>query len=203
MLGKDWSLDSEEMNLLEDLVVLPRKQQVCKKLEQALSELGSALQPYPLPEGILPGPVLAPKLSRGENYHSYAYRVLDQPRFHRGEDLFLFRTVILWGHPIGFHLIVTGELKSKWESAFQAFLPQLPTGYFLSRQANPWLWEAHHPEQILLAKASDQLVKDVIEERAFIKVSYYLALDELDQLISKGRNIWTEWHAFFHHIAEN
>ncbi|MEM9985309.1 MAG: hypothetical protein AAF804_09455 [Bacteroidota bacterium] len=203
MLDKDWSLDSEEMNLLEDLDVLPRKQRVCHKLEQALAELGRALQPHPLPEGILPGPALAPKLSRGENYHRYAYRVLDQPRYHRGEDLFLFRTLILWGHPIGFHLIMTGALKTQWESALIEFLPQLSTGYFLSRQASPWIWEAHHPEQISLDQASEQVLKDVIAERAFIKVSYYLVLAQLDQLIPTGQRIWGKWQAFFRHLAKN
>jgi len=98
----------KEFRLLSDQEILPLKQAILKKLEVLLdllhTDLRKEVSPHAgdLPDFLLVNPG---KLSRGDNYQAFAYRILDYPAFFQKQDWLFFRTLILWGHPVGFHFM--------------------------------------------------------------------------------------------------
>jgi hypothetical protein len=192
-------LDPVELAVLKDRDFLPTKQRVSRKVEGWLTELGQRLQSEVQSAPQLPSLLQqsTPKLSRGENYHSYAYRVLDYPRWFEGEDMLTFRTLVLWGHPIGYHLMLAGGPRQRYLADLTAAIPRLPEGYTLSAQDHPWIWEAQADGLIPAQHISPQTCQQVLAERHFIKVSYFLDLDAHDQMIDTGLAVWRRWQGLF------
>ncbi len=185
-------LDPVELAVLKDREFMPVKLRVARKLEAKLNQLGQSLQAEVEAQGQhLPAVIRArpPKLSRGENYQSYAYRVMDYPRVFGKEDMLAFRSMVLWGHPVGYHLMLAGTYREQYRPLLAQAISQLPEGYLLSAQATPWQWEPSHdllPAQQLTAET----VAEIISQRAFIKVSYFLPLTEIEALESTGLMVW-------------
>jgi hypothetical protein len=187
------SLTPEEFTVLSDRDFMPRKQQVCLKVEQLLGDLQQRLEPAVQTQaGVLPAAVAQTpgKLSKGENYQSYAYRLLDYPRVFSGEDMFNFRSMMLWGHPFGFHLMLAGQYR-------EALLPQLlarrgllDEGFLLSAQPQPWIWEPQPTQQPVFAQLDDETALRLTGERAFFKLSVYLPLARWAELPAFGLEVW-------------
>ena len=108
-----YQLTEKELAIFQDYEFMPLKAKVWAKIEALLSQLQQQLEEK-IPEfsNQLPTDLIysSGKLSRGENYKTYSYRVMDYPRVFQGSDIFTYRCVVLWGHPIGFHLILKGEV---------------------------------------------------------------------------------------------
>jgi hypothetical protein len=188
-------LDPVELAVLKDREFMPVKQRVTQKLEQQLTQLGHDLLAEVERNGQhLPSAIRAqsPKLSRGENYQSYAYRVMDYPRVFGKEDMLAFRSMVLWGHPVGYHLMLAGQYRAHYREAMVQAIPRLPEGYLLSAQRTPWRWEPDH-ELLPAHQLTAETVAEIIEARAFIKVSYFLPLTEIETLISTGLAVWRRW----------
>lgn len=189
------NLDPVELAVLKDRDFLPIKQLVCTKIETWLMDLSKELGPMvKAGAAYLPKEVCdsSPKISRGENYHSYAYRVLDYPRFFSGQDMFTFRTVVLWGHPIGFHLMLAGRPRVDYLPKLLEGLLSLPKGYYLSAQDQPWIWESTEEGLMPIHQATGASIAKALQERTFAKVSYFLPLDEHPILAKVGKMVWQE-----------
>jgi hypothetical protein len=163
---------SAELALLQDADVLLLKRQALEKVEAALTSLiplfqdSSAVLFNRFPE--FAGQ--APKLSRGENYRSLPYRVLDYPRFADGEDLFLFRSMFWWGHFYSFTLHLQGRY---WEKMKEKFIR-----YSFPEDTNVCVgdtpWEYHYgPENYLPLQQADM---ERVLARPFLKLSLPLPL---------------------------
>lgn len=191
-------IDPVELAVLKDRDFMPIKQRVARKLEAQLTRLGHGLlataqqADSALPEVVFEA---QPKLARGENYHSYAYRLVDFPRVFAGEDMLAFRSIVLWGHAVGYHLMLAGRYRARYLAPLAEAIPELPAGYFLCAQDTPWRWEHDQdglvPAQGLTAATSAEL----LQARAFAKVSYFLPLDQIDQLEATGLAVWQRWQA--------
>lgn len=185
-------LDPVELAVLKDREFMPVKLRVARKLESKLKRLGQSLRAeveangQHLPEVIRATP---PKLSRGENYQSYAYRVVDYPRVFGKEDMLAFRSMVLWGHPVGYHLMLAGSYRELYRESLAQTISQLPEGYLLSAQATPWQWEPSH-DLLPAHQLTAETVAEVLSQRAFIKVSYFLPLSEIEDLESTGLTVW-------------
>ena len=189
------SFTPEDFAVLSDRDFMPHKQRVCHKVEQLLGQLQVKLEPLvkEAPAGL---PVAAgrstAKLSKGENYHSYAYRVLDYPRVFQGEDMFNFRSMMLWGHPFGFHLMLAGQYREALLPGLLACRQELSDRFLLSAQENPWIWEPQPARQPVFGRLSEEEAQRLTAERAFFKLSVYLPLARWAELPAFGAQVWAE-----------
>lgn len=82
---------------------------------------------------------IAPKISRGENYHGLPYVVLDYPRVFDKENVFAIRTLFWWGNffSITFHL--KGQYKKQFVGNIQSNYQQLSAqGYAICINDDEW-----------------------------------------------------------------
>jgi len=190
-------LDPVELAVLKDREFMPVKLRVARKLEAKLKQVGQALQSEVethgrhLPEAARATP---PKLSRGENYQSYAYRVMDYPRVFDKKDMLAFRSMVLWGHPVGFHLMLAGAYRDQYQEPLAQAIAHLPEGYLLSAQATPWRWEPSH-DLLPAHQLTTETVAEVLSQRAFIKVSYFLPLSEIEAMEKTALQVWRRFQA--------
>lgn len=187
-------LSAAEMAALQDRDFLPLKHRVSAKIDAALLHLRDLILPQ-LRASSLP-PVLRdtpPKLSRGENYRQYAYRVLDCPRHFAGGDMLAFRSMVLWGHPVGFHLMLAGRYRRQYLPALLAHYSALPPGAWLARQETPWVWEAGAAGLLPLDQLSPAEVAEALDHCDYVKISYFLPLSAYSQLPAQGLAYWQAW----------
>lgn len=198
MPQKPLKLSPEELSLLRDRAIMPTKQSLLIKLEKHLAHLSRELKnrlrenPSYLPTELINE---GPKISKGENYNMQPYRVLDYPRVFSGKDIFTFRTLILWGHSIGFHLILGGKYREIYLEAVMQNISKLPQGFFISRQDTPWIWEQEAGGLFLHNSLKEETLKEILEERLFIKLSYFIDLQEYEKIVEKGTYVWKQYVA--------
>lgn len=190
-MDQQWELNEAEWSVFENKRFMPLKERVLHKLEGLLGDLASQLtEETKLPFSFGGAKAMGPKISRGENYQSYAYRVLDYPRLHDGHEFMLFRTMILWGHPIGFHLILSQEAKAAFGGDLGTKLKGLPSDWRLSQQDTPWLWEPNWKQLPELYELSMAEVNDILRVRKFCKISRFLPIELYQELPTVGLESW-------------
>lgn len=187
-------LDSLEFALLADAKVLPRKHSVQRKLETLLTQTGQSLEALALP---LPWPSKNPKLSRGENYAQQAYRVMDFPRIQEEGSFLFYRTLILWGHPIGIHLIVSGHFMERLVPIFLKQYQSLDSNWQYAAHENPWIWEASEPGLWQCNSMDRDQIKEEVAKRKFLKLSQFVALEQYADLAKMSSACFAELH---HHL---
>ena len=190
-------LSEQEFELLSDPTLLPDKYRICEKIDQWLSELRIELESYLKLGSGLPREILKNhgKISRGENYHFQAYRVLDYPRLFRQDAIFAFRTVVLWGHPIGFHIILSGTYKELFQDAIGKQRINLGSNWLLAAQESPWIWEANAPGLSVCKELSEEQWAAHVATYQFLKISSFLPLSSYRELVSTGLEYWQMWES--------
>ncbi len=131
-------LSPHELETLQDQDFFPLKFRICEKVEAQLQQLYQQItsthkidHPYFQTAG---------KLSKGENYQTYPYRVLDFPRYFSGDDMLLIRSMMLWGDAFSFHLILTGKPLEACKDRLWDIRQQAPFSFFIAQHESPWLW---------------------------------------------------------------
>lgn len=194
--SQDPLLSPEELAVLQDKTFMPLKYSVSKKMEGLLTDLRTTLS-QELNQSQLPVPETLRKsdgkISRGENYHTYAYRVLDYPSTFDKQDIFSFRTLILWGHHIGFHLLLTGKFKALYQTRLLENREQAPIDSFLSQADIPWHWLPGENRQLSFSGMDEADIQTVFAARKFIKLSVYLPLREYAAIPTRGLEFWQQW----------
>lgn len=186
-------LTEAEMAVWQDRAFMPLKQRVWTKLERHLLATLDRLREYEGNQHLPREWLLTPgKISRGENYQDYAYRVLDFPRFSEGENLFLFRTMLLWGHPVGVHLICTGDLRKPVMDRLLNRESGLASDWQYSQQPDPWRWEAQAAGLLPWSQVSDVAIKADQARRLFFKLSRFLPMDQYEHLSDFTEESWAE-----------
>lgn len=195
MVDSFWHLSEEELAFLKDKEYMPMKFRISKKLEENLSYLHQAIQiDIETHADHLFRPLLDSKgkISKGENYHTYTYRVLDYPRIFHTQGILLFRSLILWGHHISFHLIMTEKFKELFQLRTQAFLHDHPQDFYIASHKDPWQWKEDEDYK-RIAQLPQHALQTLIRERKFLKISRFLPLDQYAQLKEEGLSNWQMW----------
>lgn len=183
-------LTDREFEVFSDLEFMPLKVRVWEKLESLISDLRNVLI-----DDLLQYPLTIPaggdgKISRGENYQSYAYRVLDLPAVFDKDDIFTFRTVILWGHPVGFHLIMAGKFQQQFQEQVFRHRKQFPSGTYLAAHEHPWIWEQTDQRWLEVHTTGEKVLRNAMEERKFLKISRFLNIEDYYQIQEFGLTTW-------------
>jgi len=187
-MSSDYQLSPKEFGIFSDDQFMPMKQKVWGKLEGILALLADKemnLLRACSKKLIIPSSQPGPKISKGENYNSYSYRVLDYPRLLDINDMFLFRAMVLWGHPIGFHLILSGKYQEAYAEQLLLGLHTLPFEVQYAQQDTPWIWE--DTAEGWLDMTEDEWINP--SDRAFFKLSCFMPIGNYRKIPERGEEI--------------
>lgn len=181
-------IGKQEFELLQNSeIFLTRKRlqvQLNTLLAGCIPPIQSAMGAY---SSRLPDEIIAstPKISRGENYLSYPWTILDYPRCFSGKDAFAIRTMCWWGHYFSITFQVGGRFAEMFEDRISVNLPRLDThGLYLCIGIDPW---KHHLEDACMqpiASVPDILgeVRRQITQNGFFKLMKKIELDKWENL---------------------
>ncbi|MEM7658428.1 MAG: hypothetical protein AAF399_20035 [Bacteroidota bacterium] len=184
-------LQPAELRLLQDADLLPAKHQLLSKIERELLHTYEALRELHEKRGLL-GEALFHrngKISKGDNYQLQAYRVLDYPRIFDKKDQFAFRTMILWGHEISFHLILSGTYLEQFRDLIRQF--EWEEGFWLAAHDTPWTWEQAADHWLPISELRAAEWETYFNTRAFLKISTFRPLTHLKDLPTQTIQIWS------------
>lgn len=189
-------LSPAELSLFHDRNVMPLKFSILSKMEHLLDQLrqviGESLAPiapsFPPEFDMKTG-----KITKGENYNSFPYRVLDMPRAFHGDDIFTFRCVVLWSFPVGFHLFVGGRYKALLEEKIYDAASTYPDGLMLSTQDDPWKWEFNPAEYLKAKVLAEPTVRQAAMESKLLKISFFMPLEQYLDIPVTGGELWKLW----------
>lgn len=178
-------LSAEEMQLVTNSDWILTKHRVIEKVYVLFGQLSEQMQDYllrskpSLPENILK---ISPKISKGEQYESLPYVVLDYPRFFSKKDVFAIRSFFWWGNYFSITLHLKGECLARWYDVVCGALSEGDwTGYYLSFGEDEFNFnlvnEAYQP---VGSKAVQDFLAGDNRESPFLKISYKIALEQWD-----------------------
>lgn len=110
-----------------------------------------------------------PKISKGENYKSFPYVLMDYPAFFGKENIFAVRTMFWWGHFFTITLHLKGSYKDKYAPLIFKNL-QLENDVYLAVGDEEW---EHHFEEnnfVVFSSISND-VKQSVAEKPFFKIA--------------------------------
>ncbi len=172
-------LSEEEMQLVTNSDWILTKQGIIHKLALLFGELSQAeLNTWKIAE--IPGPhtSLPPKISKGEQYESLPYMVLDYPRIFSKENIFAIRQFFWWGN----YFSVTLHLKGHYQ---QLYTPKILTaiqaglldGFSISVTGSEFDFNLNGGSYELLTEKNRQLHKN-LATYPFVKISIAIPLGE-------------------------
>jgi hypothetical protein len=133
------------------------------------------------------------KISKGENYNGFPYRVLDFPRLFTPANIFACRAMLLWGHHYALHILLSGPLAEPLRLRLAQRLDQLAhTPLLLCTHETPWQWEYAPASFIQIATAPQATVKEIIVEAPFVKLSCFWALNDYDSFMAQAPAVWQQ-----------
>lgn len=173
----------EELEALKDQRFLRIKQTLSDKVIHQLSMIERLLHKelktskFNFPDKAF---LKAGKISRGENYQSLPYFLLDYPRLFTQEDVFAYRTMIWWGNEFSCTLHLGGTSLRKYAGKLKARLPKAKQLFFCIHN-NPWEYHFGESNYLPIEKLSSKNITEQIETHDFIKISDKISLDNWDQ----------------------
>ena len=185
-------LSVAELQLVQNAGVILTKNTIIKKMVALLETLQNDLRTE-TGNGVDSSPIfsLAPKISKGENYHGLPYVVLDYPRFHQHMDLCFIRSMFWWGHYFSSTLQVAGKYKTGLVQILLASSPALVSGnYFVGVSPDPW---QHHFEETNYSKIQSLSPTDfetLLLKQEHIKIATHWPLAEWDKA---SINLYASW----------
>lgn len=166
-----------DLTLLNDSKIIERKNSVLKQIELQLKNLGNnTLAQHPSFKQFSS----TPKVSKGENFEGYPFRILDYPRFFTKSDVFAFRTLIWWGNMINFTLHLKGEYLIKHFSQLKQLLIDYDLPLYFSSTGDEWSQNPSDKNYKLLD--AETIAQISPKEIDFLKVVQVEPLNKINQL---------------------
>jgi hypothetical protein len=167
------NFSQEEFNLLSNADLLKRKRIIQEKIFALLESTQEAIKK--IDHRLLEQHFPAGKISRGENYRSLPYLILDFPAKFTYANSFACRTMFLWGNFFSLTCHLQGVYLKNNETQLLAILENLNNeGIFISQGDTPW--EYHYNPDNYLPIRSGSIEKAF--KRDFIKVSKRISLED-------------------------
>ncbi|MEP7110230.1 MAG: hypothetical protein ABI760_19700 [Ferruginibacter sp.] len=123
----------------------------------------------------------SPKISRGENYRSLPYVMLDYPRYFTKESTLAIRTLFWWGNFFSINLHLSGACREK-------AIPALRSNFSVLQQKDYWIcihtepWHHHFGEDNYVPLKNYCLpdFEIMIHLNPFIKLACRISLEQWD-----------------------
>ncbi len=124
----------------------------------------------------------APKITRGENYRSMPYVMLDYPAVFDKENIFALRTMFLWGNFISITMQLSGIYKNNLQQIILKNLQKDASEFFICINEDQW---QHHFEADNYSSVNELTIKEasiIWPQAPFIKVALKLDLKEWNNM---------------------
>lgn len=122
-----------------------------------------------------------PKISKGENYQSLPYVMLDYPRHFTRESALAIRTLFWWGNFFSINLHLAGECKVKATPLLKASFKTLQLkGYSICTHTDPWQHHFDVNNFIPLAMITASEFSSILEREPFLKIAKQITLQQWD-----------------------
>lgn len=185
-------LTSSESNVLQDAQFFITKTAIDAKINDLFAVLKNKIEAvngsaagFPPELSASPG-----RMHRGEHLGPLPWRALDCPRAFSGQDIFVFRTLLIWGREFSFHLLLGG----KWMASLGPLLDRgdlAADGWRLSRQESPWDWTLDNQSHLPMADLSPGDWQANLQGSNWLKLSQSLPLEAFSQVPEAGTRLWT------------
>jgi len=181
-------LEIEELSLLRNKELFLRKKQLGVKINELLGQCVESIQAaMMLNSSHLPQELIhsQPKISKGENYLSFPWQILDYPRIFKKEDVFALRTLCWWGNGLGITLHLSGNYADKYNDVLTKNLELLSQNdFYICIHSDPW---QHHFESnnIIPIKEfleGNQSNSSSLNNQGFIKIVKKYSFDNINEL---------------------
>lgn len=151
------------------------------QLQEALAALDAASD-FPFePEWLKQGP----KISKGEQYKSLPWVILDYPRYFSKTDVFAFRSMFWWGHYFSCTLHLAGEVKRQFEaSLLAAYGPLAAAGFQVYLPDDPWEHDFENGNYRSIGDMGLEDWKRLVGRKNFIKLAKPFALERWGEIIT-------------------
>lgn len=185
----------EELQLLFNTEFFELKKNVTEKMIGLFNQLQLQMKSLPLhrqfdfPKGC---ETESAKISKGENFKGLPYLMMDFPRLFNRENVFAFRSMMWWGHYYSFTLHISGEQKEAYKDRLLLNIESLTDRniYFCVDQSE-WNHDIQSPDYILIDAINLPLIKNLIQEKPFIKLAAKFELSDLKNLMENGKETYS------------
>jgi hypothetical protein len=177
-------ITEKDLRVLQDTDFLLTKSAVLEKIYKLLEDTRDELiksvrnTDFTFPEGT---DIVTGKISRGENYKSLPYMVLDYPTLFTNEGSFAFRTMFWWGNFFSSTLHLEERVLDEHRKTFGENIDiLLNKNIFIGVGETPWQY--HYGEDNYLPLSKDH--SKFIINCNFLKLSKKISLSEWEKLPS-------------------
>lgn len=176
--------NQKEIDYLNDRDFLLTKRKITGKIFDLLARVQEKLIPQlNKHDQLIPAEVLSisGKISKGENYGSLPYLILDCPRFFQKEDVFAIRTMFWWGNYCSNTLHLQGKYLAMYKTNMINNISRLRTmgNYYICINKIPWEYHFEESNYLPINSLSDQDVRDFVQSKNFVKISSRINFDQL------------------------
>lgn len=124
------------------------------------------------------------KISRGEKYLGLPYLMLDYPRLFTRDSVFAYRVMFWWGHFFSCTLHLSGQAKKQYAPALKNHFQHLKQHrFFISVNEEEWSHHFEADNYRPLENISAGNFQQLLDEKAFIKISCQFPLDSWENII--------------------
>lgn len=175
-----FQLTDFEKELIDNAQVLLAKNRIILKVIGMFSELSNEYVSVAETSPISHFNIKSPKISRGENYLSLPYVMLDYPRNFSNKDVLAIRTLFWWGNHFSIHLHLSGYYKTKYQHMIEdAIYKSILLDWFWC--VNPDEWQHHFREDnyVTMQQEFDITHKQQVN---FLKIAKKIPLHEWNSI---------------------
>jgi len=181
-------LSQEHLSLLMDKNIFLLKRDLADKINSLLSSCIQSIRTEMLSfEANLPNELLISqaKITKGENYLSFPWSILDYPRIFNKEAIFAIRTFCWWGNNFSITLHLSGPYLNQFlEIIFSKWEQLSSSGFMICINSEQWQHhlENNNYEAIKLCTNDASYYKEMAKQNGFLKLCRVLPLNNWEQL---------------------
>jgi len=179
-------LEKKELTILKNANFLEQKVIIIEKAFNLLSETRTLLRKFTeedefqFPEKV---DISQGKISKGENYQSLPYLVLDFPSLFSKKSIFALRTMLWWGKEFSITLHLQGEALEKYRFHFlKNLLSLFQENLYICRNESPWEYHFGKENYLPIQQKNEKQIKEILEKKEFLKISKKIALENWEQI---------------------
>ena len=178
------TLSAKELELVCNTEWILTKHNIIKKVMELFSEALAGMQQQTMQQKMnLPAAIFSkdPKVSKGENYKSLPYVMLDYPRYFDKENTLAIRTFFWWGNFFSINLQLSGKYKTQAVPALQAnFLMLQQNNYWVCINNKPWEHSFEEDNFLPIQQLTLDQFTTILSRESFIKISKKKSLQHWD-----------------------
>lgn len=172
------SLTASEKLLVADAEILFSKNRIIKKVSTLFANLLEAYTDKAQGKLAEELTMVAPKISKGEQYLGLPYVMLDFPRNFTRQNTFAIRTFFWWGNFFSIHLQLSGGFQNQHAPAIITAITEGKfDGWFIGVHENEW---HHHFQHNNYREILNGEINIGLLQLPFIKLAKKIPLNEWD-----------------------